>query len=103
MTHLVAAADQDAQQIPAVSPLRTRLAHGATLMRKVAAVAVAAFLVLGIGTPWLLFDAPPSPFEAVALKALCRNATRTNAACPAPTADPARAMAAPATLHRRLK
>ena len=103
MTHLAVAADQETHRTGTASPLRTRLALGASLLRKVAVAAVAGFLVLDVAAPWLLFDAPPSPFEAVALKELCRNAAATKVACSAPAPDPVRAMAAPATLHRRLK
>ncbi len=103
MSHLTVAADDETQPARSGSLLRTRLAYGASLLPKVAVVAVAAILSLFVGAPWLLFDAPPSPFEGVALKALCRNAAGTKAACPAPASDPGRAMAEPTTLQRRLK
>ena len=103
MSHLTVAADRETQQTRPASPLRTRLAYGASLLPRVAVVAVTAFLALYIGAPWLLFDAPPSPFEAVALKALCHNAAGTQAACLASGTDPAHAMGGPTTLQRRLK
>lgn len=88
----------------AVSPLRAWLAHSAALLPKLGAAALAAFLVVGIGTPWLLFDAPPSPYEALALKALCHDAAQhPRAACPAPAAASARTIATPRSLSDRLK
>jgi len=100
MSPLTAAAESDPRSARAPS-LRARFAYGASRLPLVAAVAVAGFLALDIGAPWLLFDSPPSPYEAVALKSLCRNATSPKAACRA--ADPARAIAAPGTLRSRLK
>jgi len=88
----------------AVSLLRARLAYGAALLPKLGAAALAAFLVFGIGAPWLLFDAPPSPYETFAMKALCRDAAHhPQAACPAPAALSARTIATPRSLSDRLK
>jgi hypothetical protein len=101
MNQLTAAAESDPRRARAASSLRARLAHGASRLPTVAAVAVAGFLAVDIGAPWLLFDSPPSPYEAVALKSLCRNAPGTKAACRA--TDPTRTIAAPGTLRTRLK
>jgi len=98
MSPLTAAAEADPRRTGGEWRLRARLASG---LPKVAALAVAGFLALDIGAPWMLFDSPPSPFEAVALKALCRNGTATRAACRAK--DPAHAIAARGTLQSRLK
>ena len=88
----------------AASLLRARLAYGAALLPKLGAAALAAFLVFGIGAPWLLFDAPPSPYETFALKALCRDAARhPQAGCPAPAALSQRTIATPRSLRDRLK
>jgi hypothetical protein len=88
----------------AASPLRARLVHGAALLPKLGAAALAAFLVIGVGAPWLLFDAPPSPYEAFALKALCRDAVQhPQAACRPPVALSTRTIAAPGSLSDRLK
>jgi hypothetical protein len=83
--------------------LRSRVAGGASLLPKVAFALVAAFIVFAIGEPWLLFDAPPSPYEAVALRSLCRGAARPSAACPVPAADPIGVMAASATAASRAR
>ncbi len=101
MSPLTTAAESDALRARAAPSLRARLAYGASRLPLVAVVAVAGFLALDIGAPWLLFDSPPSPYEAVALNSLCRNATGTKAACRA--ADPARAIAPPGTLRSRLR
>jgi hypothetical protein len=84
--------------------LRARLAYGAALLPKLGAAALVTFLVVGIAAPWLLFDAPPSPYETFALKALCRDAANhPQAACPAPAALSARTVATPRSLRDRLK
>lgn len=88
----------------AASPLRARLVYGAALLPKLGAAILAAFLVLGVGAPWLLFDAPPSPYEAFALKALCRDAAQhPQAACRPPAVLSARSIATPRALSDPLK
>jgi hypothetical protein len=96
-------ADAETEPI-AASPLRARLVHGAALLPKLGAAALAAFLVIGVGAPWLLFDAPPSPYEAFALKALCRDAMQhPHAACRPPVVLSTRTIAGPRSLSGRLK
>lgn len=92
------------RQPRSTSPLRARIALGAALVPKLGAAALGAFLVFGVGAPWLLFDAPPSPFETFALKALCKDASRhPQAGCPTPAALSARAAPAPRSLRDPLK
>ena len=87
----------------AATLLRARLAAGAALIPKLGAAALVTFLVVGVGAPWLLYDAPPSPYEAFALRALCRDAAHhPRAGCPASTAS-AQSIAAPGSLRDRLK
>jgi hypothetical protein len=103
MNPLSVAADLE-PETRAASALRARLAYGAALLPKLGAAALAAFLVAGVGAPWLLFDAPPSPYEAFALKALCRDAANhPQAACPAPAELSARTVATPRSLRDPLK
>ncbi len=103
MNLLGVAADMETEPT-AASPLRARLAYGAALLPKLGAAALAAFLVIGVGAPWLLFDAPPSPYETFALKALCRDAAQhPQAACRTPVVPSARTSAGPRALSDHLR
>ena len=68
--------------------IESRLYHVGRYAARAAIVIAAVYLALGVGAPWMLNNAPPSPQDVVAARVCCAHAAGAAESRPARAVAP---------------